>query len=275
MPKAGTGWLFDQVQFHPDFWMPPLKGLHYLDHATPKMRNAERKLSRLQRRPDKSPSWRRAGDERDAEFLKDAVALSGKPRDLRGYAALFRFKGDLLSGDITAPYAGVEEDAIAEVNEIIPDVKIVCLVREPISRLWSNVSMSYRAGRLDRALLDDPPGLLEFIMKTPMYEFAFASRAATRWAQYAPKVQFRHFLFDDIESQPEKARTEILTYVGADPNKSSGPLSAGHNRKATSEKLSLTGEIRKILVDHFADEVRECARLFGGQAKEWPTRYGL
>jgi hypothetical protein len=25
VPKAGTGWLFDQLNAHPDFWMPPVK----------------------------------------------------------------------------------------------------------------------------------------------------------------------------------------------------------------------------------------------------------
>lgn len=275
MPKAGTGWLFDQLQFHPDFWMAPIKGFHYLDSKKPSMRNAERKLKRLQRRPKKPLAGRRTGDERDLAFLEEAVALSGQRRNLKSYASLFRYKGDRLSGDITAPYAGVKEDAIAEVNAVIPEVRIVCLVREPISRIWSNVSMSYRAGRLDRALLNDPPALLEFIMKTPMYEFAFASRVANRWAENAPKVQFRAFLFDDIEARPETARNDILTYVGADPAKDSGVLAAGHNRKAKSEKLTLTDEIRGVLVDHFADEVRECARLFGGRAKEWPARYGL
>lgn len=275
MPKAGTGWLFDQLQFHPDFWMAPIKGFHYLDRKIPTMKNAGRKLKRLQRRPNKPLAARRSGDERDLAFLKEAVALGGKIRDVKGYATLFRYKGDRLSGDITAPYAGIEEDAISEVNEIIPDVKIVCLVREPISRIWSNVSMAYRAGRLDRTLLDDPPAFLNFIKQTPMYEFAFASIVAKRWANNAPKVKFKPFLFDDIEARPEKARAEILAYIGADPLKDSGVLAAGHNRKATSEKLTLTEEVRDVLVDHFADEVRECARLFGGQAKEWPARYGL
>lgn len=275
MPKAGTGWLFDQLQFHPDFWMAPIKGFHYLDSKKPSMRNAERKLKRLQRRPEKPLAGRRAGDERDLAFLQEAVALSGKRRDLKSYAALFRFKGDRLSGDITAPYAGVRADAMGEVNAAIPEVKIVCLVREPISRIWSNVSMSYRAGRLDRALLANPPALLDFIMQTPMYEFAFASRVAKLWAENAPKVQFRSFLFDDIEARPDKARRDILTYVGADPAKDSGALAAGHNRKAKSEKLALTDDIRRVLVEHFADEVRECGRLFGGHAREWPARYGL
>ena len=29
--KAGTGWLYEQLRSHSDFWMPPLKELHYFD----------------------------------------------------------------------------------------------------------------------------------------------------------------------------------------------------------------------------------------------------
>src|SRR5206468_12793023 len=47
MPKAGTGWLSDQLQFHPDFWMPPVKSLHYLDLDVPEITAARRQLARF------------------------------------------------------------------------------------------------------------------------------------------------------------------------------------------------------------------------------------
>jgi len=28
--KAGSTWLYQQLDSHPDFWMPPVKELHYL-----------------------------------------------------------------------------------------------------------------------------------------------------------------------------------------------------------------------------------------------------
>ena len=29
--KGGTSWLYQQLESHPDFWMPPVKELHYFD----------------------------------------------------------------------------------------------------------------------------------------------------------------------------------------------------------------------------------------------------
>src|SRR5436309_1488729 len=68
MPKAGTDWLLDQVQYHPDFWMPPVKGLHYLNRGRPGLKDAERRLRQLERRPGHIRGDRRAGDERDIQF---------------------------------------------------------------------------------------------------------------------------------------------------------------------------------------------------------------
>src|ERR1700758_1596004 len=32
--KSGTSWLYRQLDLHPDFWIPPLKELHYFDELS-------------------------------------------------------------------------------------------------------------------------------------------------------------------------------------------------------------------------------------------------
>jgi len=82
--KGGTSWLYQQLESHPGFWMPPVKELHYFD-----------KLSRTKTAPP------RPRDERDLCFLEGIKSLSTRPYiDLESYARLFKPKGLLLSGDI-------------------------------------------------------------------------------------------------------------------------------------------------------------------------------
>src|SRR5262245_17179622 len=95
--KGGTTWLYQQLDSHPDFWMPPLKELHYFDQ-----------LSRVQRR-----SASRCRDERDRCFLENIDSLSAKPYlDLDHYARLFEPKGPLISGDISPNYSTLSKDVI-------------------------------------------------------------------------------------------------------------------------------------------------------------------
>ena len=79
--KGGTQWLYDQLQYHPDFWMPPIKELHYFDF--PSMRAQQAKvlynraaadLSEINEERDADSN--RPLEARDLEFLKAFVQLT-------------------------------------------------------------------------------------------------------------------------------------------------------------------------------------------------------
>src|SRR5438270_6290785 len=98
--KAGTSWLYRQLTEHPDFWMPPVKGLHY--------------FNLLGRVP--SVGSARARDDRDRRFLEAIKRLSVRSHlDLEDYAGLFAVKGVFLSGDITPAYSMLNDVVIERI----------------------------------------------------------------------------------------------------------------------------------------------------------------
>ena len=274
MEKAGTDWLYDQLQAHPDFWMPPVKGLHYLDDPFLNMKNAKRQLDLLENR--RGRTRRRAFDDSYEKFLRDVLACSGRPRDLDHYISFFRYRGDKLSDDITAPYALLRDEVIGEVGHRLPDVRIVLLVRDPVARAWSHLSMAHREGKFDEQLLENAKSFRTFIQSSSsIRKRSFASKVVEAWRRSAPVVRLQHFFFDDIANDPVSARRQMLCYLGADPTKSSGDLPPGYNRKAKAAKLPLSVPIKEVLVEHFADELRACASLFGSYADGWKANYGI
>ena len=279
MQKAGTGWLYDQLQSHPDFWMPPTKEIHYLDRDPPRLKNvidllekARNKPARLEKRFERRRRW----DDRDYAFLEEAAGLSGKPMSFDSYAALFRFKQGLLSGDVTPGYSGLEQPVIEQIALRLPDVKIVFLVRDPVSRAWSQISMSHRNGTFKEELLLEPEKFAKYLERTgKIHKVAFPSKIAEPWELYAPNVRFQHFFFDDIAEKATETRAAILNYLGADPEKSSGNLAPDDNKKSSAAKLILTDDIKAALVEFFADEIRASAKRFGGHAVNWASKYGI
>jgi hypothetical protein len=278
MVKGGTGWLFDQLQFHPDFWMPPIKEMHYLDRDDGRGLNARDmlKMSReTKARPKgKSQAARRDWDERDVQFLKEMTRDSNNDDNLEKYANLFRFKGELISGDVTPHYGAVSARTIKAVQQYLPDTKGILLIRDPVARAWSAVSMQTRMERFDVRVLEDPVQFRQYLEKKKVHKLSYQTEVVRRWSKHAPKMQIRFFFFDDIAERPEETRHDILTFLGADPAKSSGELDADHNRKSKAKKLELTDDIKAVLVDHFREELRACAELFGGHAKKWAAQYG-
>lgn len=279
MPKGGTGWLFDQLRHHPDFWIPPVKEIRYLDREVPRLNNAakvwKRSLPNAKRRK-KGPKKRHAWDERDMRFLDDILALRGQPMDVDAYARLFRHKGDLLTGDMTPNYCSLSDDVVARVGQRIPDARIILLARDPVARAWSHISMAHRAGHFDSELLQKPGEFRTFLDESLITrEFSHPARVAERWARNAPHVAFRYFLFEDIVARPDETRRAILEFLGADPEKSSGGIEPAHNRKTRNDKLEMPPAIREILVDFFREELLACARCFGEAGQGWAASWGV
>jgi hypothetical protein len=257
--KAGTTWLYQQLDSHPDFWMPPIKELHYLDQ-----------LGRVERT---SPRCR---DERDLRFLESIRSLSAKPyMDLEHYARLFEAKGPLLSGDISPNYSTLSNKVIRQVVRYFPTLKVIFLARDPVERVWSHLSMEVRYHQIEPFDVTDIDEVNRNLLRRGMLLRSDPSAIVARWKRHVHPDRFRIYFFDDLQSNPIKLRRSILDFLGADPDKGGSRVTADHNSWAKVEKLPLTDQVRSHLAQFFKKQLRTCAARLGGPAKHWPARYGF
>jgi hypothetical protein len=258
--KGGTSWLYRQLEPHPDFWMPPVKELHYLDH-----------LNRTKRLYPP-----RCGDERDAAFLESMKDLSARfYLDLDSYGQLFQHKGERVSGDISPAYSTLNDEVIERVVDHFPDLKVIFLARDPVERAWSQLSMGVRLGMISRFDATDPDEVIRNLLNPGVLIRSHPSKIVARWKRYVPAEQFRVYFFDDLMENPAELRRSILLFLGADPGKPSGKLKPQDNNDAGREKPRLTAKVRARMAKFFEQELQACAKELGGPAKRWPARYGF
>lgn len=275
--KGGTRWLYDQVQLHPDFWMPPVKELHYFDRKRPSVRaiklakQAAADLSLLNRR--RAKRYFRLLDQRDIDFLEAYAALPWGELDLDAYAALFAEKGDKLTGDITPDYSVLRPDAVARIASRFPEAKVVFIARDPVERVWSHLVMHMRKGDISRDLPVE--AMIRLVGKRFVARRTYQTEIVSRWRRYVPEDRFGLFFFDDLIADAEGLRARILTFLGADPREASGGAPPGYNRKRDPGKMPLSPELRDRLSQYLANELIKSARDFGGAAAGWPAKYGL
>jgi Sulfotransferase family len=258
--KGGTTWLYQQLDSHPDFWMPPLKELHYFDQ-----------LSRVQR--SSSPRCR---DERDLRFLKNINSLVAKSYlDFEHYARLFEPKGPLLSGDISPNYSTLSHEIIRRIVEYFPKLKVILLARDPVERVWSHLSMEVRYHQIETFDVTDIDEVNRNLLRRGMLLRSYPSAVVARWKRYVHPDRFRIYFFDDLQRNPTELRHSILRFLGADPDKPSSRVPVDYNSWAGKEKLLLTDKVRAHLAQFFKKELKTCAARLGGPAKNWPARYGF
>lgn len=262
--KGGTSWLFHQLNSHPDFWMPPLKEVNYFDS-----------MSRS-RHPDRAArSNLRPRDKRDRRFLKAMESLCSQSHiDLDRYAQLFAAKGSLLSGDISPAYCIVPEEIIAQIASRFPGLKVIFIARDPVERAWSDLSMAIRTGGMGAFDASDSDEVLRRLFHPDIVMRSVPSMIVDRWRRHIPPERFRLYFFDDLQSNPAELRRSILSFLGADPEKSIGRMRADEKINETAEKLPWSESVRSVVAQFFAQELETCAAKFGGPAEKWPARYG-
>ncbi|HKO20102.1 MAG TPA: sulfotransferase, partial [Acidobacteriaceae bacterium] len=215
MAKAGTGWLGDQLRFHPQFWIP-VQELGYLDRECPPLSVAKKRLERLRKQTahKRTPSGRPV-DPRDVHFLEEISESAGKPRDLDLYIAAFRYKGESKTGDISPGYVMMDGKVVAELSARLPHLRVVLLLREPLERAWSHLSMWARVGKFHTDILKRPERFRNYLQRQQITgQRAFPTRLVEHWSKHVPEGRFRYFFFDDIAKRPDRARREILSFIG-------------------------------------------------------------
>lgn len=256
--KAGTTWLYQQLEAHEDFWMPPQKELHYL---------TDRGLAPIQ-------TTRRDADERDAHFFEQLRELGTRPwLDLPDYGQLFAAKGSLLSGDITPAYSMLPDEIIALVRRTFPNLKVIFLARDPVERVWSQISLAVRMGGIPDFDVNDPEAAIRCALHPLVIPRSYPSVIAARWRRHVPANQFRVYFFDDLQRDPAALRASIVTFLGADTAKGSEIARPGQNVASTLKKLPFSDRVRTRLAEFFAEELKACAAELGGAATAWPERY--
>ena len=258
--KAGTTWLYQQLDSHPDFWMPPVKELHYFDQ-----------LSRVQR-----AAHPRCRDERDRRFLDRLKSLSAEAGiDLENYGRLFEPKVSLVSGDISPNYSTLNNKVVQQVVGYFRNLKVIFLARDPVERVWSHLSMEVHYRQIEPFDVTNIDEVNRNLLRRGMLLRSYPSAVVARWKRYVDPEQFRVYFFDDLQRNPAELRRSILRFLGADPDKPSGRLNADYNSWTRMEKLPLTNKVRSHLAQFFKKELKTCAARLGGPARDWPARYGF
>jgi hypothetical protein len=150
--KAGTTWLHMMLSAHDEIWLPHVKELHYFDRKFPlvdhrrgnvRTRGYDRVAKHLKVRIRKLSIARikdRFSFRRWPDLKWEMRYLFGDLTD-EWYASLFDGAGTRVPGEITPAYSCLSEQAIKDVYRLIPEARLVLLLRDPIERAWSHAKM--------------------------------------------------------------------------------------------------------------------------------------
>lgn len=163
----------------------------------------------------------------------------------------------VLSGEITPAYAILADDAVREIAEEFPALRLFFVLRNPVDRAWSSAQLHIKRNELDPSTIDndwyrqrlDGSG----IRKRNQY-----ANTVERWTAAFSEGQMIVLGFEQLRREPERFLARIARHIGADPMEFLSPSPAmaaqiGTARNATSGEMPEA--LRAFAAELYADEL--------------------
>jgi hypothetical protein len=187
------------------------------------------------------------------------------------YLGLFPRHSGTVSGEITPAYSILDEAAVGHVHSLLPDVKLIFLMRDPIDRSWSQIRMDLaRMGRKIRDL-----SLEEMFTLARSDTVALRSdyhRTLRNWGRHYPANRFFIRFLEDVRDEPQRLLHDLFGFLAVDPSKHSAADLLGRRAHASSEDQEIPLELARELARFHLGTIRELESRFGGHAVAWRER---
>jgi hypothetical protein len=250
--KAGTTWLYHALRQHPQVAMPPIKELHYFDRG--KRPYALDLLSKHAPTRRRFLRWFRDGLHSSRAGWQEAfwnIRFFCLPRSDRWYAALFPHRAGLIAGDITPGYAPMGHDKVAHVQRLLPDAKIIYLLRDPIDRAWSQAAMYFRQYHASASIAAvDLQTIRRFILDPYNLRFGHYHQALQVWQTFFPQDKILVICHDEIDQDPGGSLGQICAFLAIDSSHSVVPQNISE-RIYTQPYPAIPADLAAELAGHF------------------------
>jgi hypothetical protein len=268
--KAGTTWVHRNLQAHPEIWMPKEKELHYFDE---KIKQKGGIWSRLLGDRPTDKRWRRQIGSR-FKRLPRKVSRQDIAWDLRyffkrpddeWYASLFERGKGRLTGEATPDYAILETETIAHVQELMPEAKIIFMMRNPIERPWSAMDMRLRLRGQAVHEVKDRKFYRRFDNRGSRMRTDYL-RTLENWGAFYPEEQIFVGFLEDVHFFPHGLLRSLYTFLGVEASVKYGDIT----RKIHSGlQDTIPTRFAVHLARNYHEEIARLNERFGGYTTFW------
>ena len=284
--RSGTTWLYANLQKHPDVWMTPVKELHYFDQkeifdSLPTFKSSSYKHRYLYYQK----IWRRVsqvikksktkGSSLDLRTLHWLFIYSFGLRSDQWYASLFEMGKGKVTGEITPEYGPLKAESVAHIHDLMPDAKIIFLMRNPMQRAWSHILKNVRDKNRPIESVSEAEFIKHFNSKKSRSKSNYSEIIST-WKSYFPEEQFSIAFFEEIAEQPEELLLRIFEFIGVEASlEHISAETSTKKRNASSKKSTIPNDftipdkLAQYLAGIYYEEIEYLHKNFGGYASNW------
>lgn len=137
--KAGTTWLYKQLDTHPHIYFTPEKEIHYFSYKNG--------LGKRLEHTERQRKYNRAISHHAKPKVVDWYKYYAQPEQINDawYCSLFAAAPEqAYCADFSNQYALLPEQSLEQIPQVAKHVKVIYTLRDPLERLWSHIKFQYK-----------------------------------------------------------------------------------------------------------------------------------
>lgn len=213
--KCGTTSLYHYLLQHPDVYMSPIKEPNFFcSDIRPENFSHEYKVHEEEKNLNVHKYVRGDMSELHWEAYVDNIT---------DYKLLFKYaEGKKRIGEISNSYL-FSKAAAENIKQTLPGVKLIAILRNPVSRAFSHYMANLRDGRTTLTFRKE----MEADMAKPVkgwgqshayLEMGYYTEQIKRYTELFPPDQLLILFFDDLIANPQNVINRIFDFLGLDKN---------------------------------------------------------
>ena len=256
--KAGTTWLTENLRSHPQIWIPQVaKEVHYFDvlHLD---KGREHKLKQLNKRCAKMlDKMQKSGltNVKKEHYLQRVVDPDFAFTD-DWYAHIFSVApAGKVCGEYTPLYCAINSDGINHVKRLMPEVKLIYIIRDPVQRSLSSLRMA-----LERGSMRSQEDILSDHIFQARGDYAGNIPA---WEKVFSVDQILYLPFGRIKTDPLAILREVEVFLGLTPLENYPLIKEQIHRSAKKGEVNIEPESINLISSLTASQYPFLEKRFG------------
>jgi hypothetical protein len=187
---------------------------------------------------------------------------------LRSYSQTFRPGFGKVFGEITPAYAILPVDRIRFIRSVMPSVKLIFLMRNPVDRAWSQALMML-VSIPNRSFADVKESEFLAHFRSPGSLRRGDYRATLEnWLGIFPPEQLFIRFYEDIVRRPQQLLADVFAFLGVsrDVDWSSFPFQEVVHR---GPGIRMPDRYRALLQELYREQIEVLAARFGEPVTSW------
>lgn len=228
--KAATSWLDDYLAGHPEVATPEFKEVNYWNTVrVPRVKWARQAFA--ERHAPKLGAVRAAASRvlggrpaRRAEARRRLARLwagDGSSHDAYLEVLMQNAGGREVAGEVCPGYADLGAETFAEMAALGPDVRFLCLMRDPVARAISSARMHILLGRTRGYAGTDTEGFLDYLLaEAPRHSPLRFSRyevPLSRLEEGVPGARLHCTFYETLFREGQAEIDRLTAFLGVGP----------------------------------------------------------